>query len=581
MSAAPSSPGSKLRPEAVGGEGLGAGAGGRCGAAEGTAARPSEARNEFVRVRVFSLGPHDAAAGATLLTLLPEKDESDVDGPRAEEETELNQGQKLCFRMSVSMYQAAAIRDMIVGRFRQDTRKKVGVQAQLSGGGKERTQKHQPSQQYNAEKRPSMHTLFETLAHSTHSSISEAAITHVASDVFVASIYLSPNSSASAPAAPAVPIILDARPSDAIAIAFQANAPLYLHRDLLETWSVSVSAIHRDAAAGLCECLPPFLPAAPLSTTSSSLSTPSPSSLNPFSALHIQHPHPSLPFPPGLLDALANLDDEVDGEDDDGDVDDVTAHDRFRAGHFDINFEEIDPDDIQFHYSATSAGPVHQYFQRSAVDDDDDDNDLRGYIAAGAFCSPELQRLAGLWRDLDLSVRCNRFKDAARIRDEIDALCPIDRLRAELAAAVASERYTEAAQLRDAVEYWEETLELWESPPSSSDALELEAILAASTLHSFADDEADDVYGSAGADDDEHDDPEVYTTGGSNTPSSTSSTARRGTQATKETRPHHELPDFDTNDASPDQLDSNSWTMPDDFDDDSCDDSCDSSPHNF
>ncbi len=50
-----------------------------------------------------------------------------------------------------------------------------------------------------------------------------------------------------------------------------------------------------------------------------------------------------------------------------------------------------------------------------------------------------------------------------QIRDEIDALCPVNRLQAALDDALAREEFCAAAVLRDEIDDWEERLERWEA----------------------------------------------------------------------------------------------------------------------
>lgn len=50
-------------------------------------------------------------------------------------------------------------------------------------------------------------------------------------------------------------IHVDSRPSDAIALALRSRAPIYLHRELLNTWNVSVQSVYKDASEGICECV--------------------------------------------------------------------------------------------------------------------------------------------------------------------------------------------------------------------------------------------------------------------------------------------------------------------------------------
>mmetsp|Transcript_34939 Transcript_34939/g.138306 ORF Transcript_34939/g.138306 Transcript_34939/m.138306 type:complete len:346 (+) Transcript_34939:107-1144(+) len=63
--------------------------------------------------------------------------------------------------------------------------------------------------------------------------------------------------------------------------------------------------------------------------------------------------------------------------------------------------------------------------------------------------------------ELQLAVRLQRFADAARIRDELRELCPIDKLKIDLEEAVSEQRYLDAASLRDQIFDWELKFFLW------------------------------------------------------------------------------------------------------------------------
>jgi bifunctional DNase/RNase len=360
--------------------------------------RPSARPDHFVRVRVFSVGPPDATTAAALLTLLPE-DPEDGDGFRT------------AFRMSVSAHQARAIRDLIVGKADAAASATSAHGSGLSMQGATQSGKRKHQNEHDAvpcyrPMRPTTHALFKALLDVQGGEIEEAAITHIATDVFIATILVR-YAPLTSPGTVSF-VALDARPSDAIAIAAQADAPLYLNRDLLRTWPVSVAAIQLDAAAGLCECIPPFLPLQELSTSHptfadaapSTTSTSSPSSTS-SAAL------PSLTDPSAREQQDTNL-----------------------SGN-------------QVHETLFDAG------------------DLSGSLPAHA---PEYERLVKLYAHLDVAVRCERFREASKLRDEIDKICPLDRLRQSLEDAVASERFMDAAHLRDEIARWEYNLEQWESP---------------------------------------------------------------------------------------------------------------------
>ncbi len=92
--------------------------------------------------------------------------------------------------------------------------------------------------------RPGTLELAHTALAAAGALVTRAAITHVRADVFIARIWtraaLDEHSH-------------DARPSDAIALALRAAAPLYLNTTLLTEWGVPVADVLRDARAGLCE----------------------------------------------------------------------------------------------------------------------------------------------------------------------------------------------------------------------------------------------------------------------------------------------------------------------------------------
>lgn len=92
--------------------------------------------------------------------------------------------------------------------------------------------------------RPGTLELAHTALAAAGALVTRAAITHVRADVFIARIWTRAALDEQSH---------DARPSDAIALALRAAAPLYLNTTLLTEWGVPVSDILRDAQAGLCE----------------------------------------------------------------------------------------------------------------------------------------------------------------------------------------------------------------------------------------------------------------------------------------------------------------------------------------
>lgn len=320
---------------------------------------PSSLPDQYVKVRVLSLGPHDSTSGSTLLTLLPVEDEGNSE--RNGSTLGKHNLPKTAFRMSISEHQAKAIRDLIIDS------------AQRHSSCLEAATMDNQNASHRAPKRPTAHMLLLDVLSAHDSVVSEAAITHVASDVFIASIFLKTSNNIAESSrtenhhgvAPKRSNIkaFDARPSDAIAIAAQANAPLYLHRDLLGLWQVSVRSVQLDAAAGLCECLPPFK---------------------------------------SLFD----------------------IHNALR--HEDIQKAQVAP-------------------------------------------APQYIRLGNLCAQLDAAVRCERFQEAAKLRDEINDLCPLERLREALQVALRDQRYLDAAHLRDEISIWEQRLAHWEAPIEDED----------------------------------------------------------------------------------------------------------------
>lgn len=156
-----------------------------------------ESDPQYVEVRVLSVAAH--GRDGALITLSP------VGGRRA-------------FRMAVTRNAAQAIRSA----------------ASRAGG-----------------QRPGSLELAHNLLQSTGTLVTRAAITHVRADVFIARIWT--RVSLSLP--PDGINHHDAKPSDAIALALRAAAPLYLNVNLLAEWGVPVADVLRDARAGRCEIL--------------------------------------------------------------------------------------------------------------------------------------------------------------------------------------------------------------------------------------------------------------------------------------------------------------------------------------
>lgn len=165
---------------------------------------------DYAEVRAFSFGP--SRNGCALLTLYP------VDGgPHA-------------FKMSVTSAQADAIRRA------------------LSPSGQK---PHPPSYM----ERPTTHDFAKSVVDSCGAIVAQAAITHMVGDVFIARVWIRPPTQSLNINMDLTQqlIHVDARPSDALALATRAAAPLFLHRGLLAAWGVNIDAVRVDASQGRCE----------------------------------------------------------------------------------------------------------------------------------------------------------------------------------------------------------------------------------------------------------------------------------------------------------------------------------------
>lgn len=83
-------------------------------------------------------------------------------------------------------------------------------------------------------------------------------------------------------------------------------------------------------------------------------------------------------------------------------------------------------------------------------------------VVAAVRRQPEHLQLAKLKMELDLAVRLERFGEAARLRDALSKLCPIELLQVELNEAVAEERFADAVDLRDKIQLWRLRMLHWE-----------------------------------------------------------------------------------------------------------------------
>lgn len=158
--------------------------------------------NDYAEVRVLSLGP--SRTDGSLLTLRPVKG-----GDRA-------------FKMSVTVSQADSIRQALSRR--HTTCRPLSL-------------------------RPGTHDLCKNVLDVCGAFVTKAAITHIQDEVFIARVWVR------GPGCTNEEMNVDARPSDAIAMAIRASAPLFLNTMLLQQWNVPVEAVERDAKHGLCDWL--------------------------------------------------------------------------------------------------------------------------------------------------------------------------------------------------------------------------------------------------------------------------------------------------------------------------------------
>lgn len=152
---------------------------------------------DYQEVRVLSFGP--SRNDGSLLTLRP------------------TTGGNHAFKMNVTTTQADSIRSAL------------GINSHLWP---------------DALHRPGTHDLFKNVLDLTGAFVTKAAITHIQDEVFIARVWLQTRDGE---------IDVDARPSDAIAMATRCRAPLYLNTNLLRQWNVSLETVERDARHGLCE----------------------------------------------------------------------------------------------------------------------------------------------------------------------------------------------------------------------------------------------------------------------------------------------------------------------------------------
>lgn len=94
--------------------------------------------------------------------------------------------------------------------------------------------------------RPAAHDVVKSLVVACGGVVTKVAVTHVVRDVFVARVWVRGREGEES---------VDARPSDALAIALRFGVPVYLNRGLLERWNVRVEDLRREAEKGLCQII--------------------------------------------------------------------------------------------------------------------------------------------------------------------------------------------------------------------------------------------------------------------------------------------------------------------------------------
>lgn len=352
---------------------------------------PSARPDDYVRVRVFAVGPPDPPTSATLLTLLPVSATS-PNTPAG----------KVAFRIAVSDHQAAAIRDVIL------------TQAMPQA----------------SPRRPTTHALLLSALRSFRASVAEAAITAVAGDVFVASLHLG---------APSViddaHRALDARPSDAIALSALVDAPLYLRRELLDRWPVSLGSVEADVRAGLCECLPPFASLPPPPETQET-----------------EQGGSSDLFLPGADTIDVGGDRYSESEENERKPERIAGSDPFKfppSPHVWVSAAEAAPASNSSDRSSRSRRRSQDNSSLPSPPSPSSEWPLESVSSTPQSCEikrhPTLARLEFLAARLDVAVRLERFREAAELRDEMERICPVQRMQSELEQACADEDFATAA----------------------------------------------------------------------------------------------------------------------------------------
>eukprot|EP00190_Bangiopsis_sp_CCMP1999_P006434 CAMPEP_0198724528 /NCGR_PEP_ID=MMETSP1475-20131203/1985_1 /TAXON_ID= ORGANISM="Unidentified sp., Strain CCMP1999" /NCGR_SAMPLE_ID=MMETSP1475 /ASSEMBLY_ACC=CAM_ASM_001111 /LENGTH=312 /DNA_ID=CAMNT_0044486079 /DNA_START=145 /DNA_END=1080 /DNA_ORIENTATION=- len=250
-----------------------------------------EKDGDYAIVKIFSLSPVDKNVGGRLLVLKPIRP-----SPRA-------------LKLSVTRPQAESIMNVL--------KKDI----------------HGPA-------RPITHDLIHTFIQSQKAKILKVAITHTDGVIFYARVWMRVQDNTI--------VNLDARPSDALALAVRCRAPVYLNMRLMEDWGTPIKIVEKEVERG--------------------------------------------------------------------------AYDRLQSIYVAMDGKQ----DLKLEQKETLKTKL------------------------------EKKRM-----ELQLAVRLQRFTDAAKLRDELQELCPIDQLRLDLEDAVKEQRYLDAAKIRDQIFDWELKFFLW------------------------------------------------------------------------------------------------------------------------
>ena len=90
--------------------------------------------------------------------------------------------------------------------------------------------------------RPMTHDLLRNLVHGFNAIVSKVVITQLKDDTFYAAIWMQRGSE---------PIIIDARPSDALALALRADCPIYVSEDVLRVSKLANAGVENITAEEL------------------------------------------------------------------------------------------------------------------------------------------------------------------------------------------------------------------------------------------------------------------------------------------------------------------------------------------